>query len=213
MRVRVLVLLAALACTAPPGPGGTPGDPTGEALVPSGFGSLRQEEITLTLRSGDLLIKVTPLDEGVIRLTAPDTYQRLAALARSHREELARISVRRDPILFLVSFFSYAPNVIYEPEDLHLVSLGLRYRPAGILGVTPRWDAHRLEQEELEMAVYAFDADLDLGTDLLAEYEQASVGGWDAILNRLDAERARVRARAGGPGTDQTSRSNFWILR
>lgn len=52
-----------------------------EALVPAGFGTLKQDQFTVSLRSGPLLLKVTPLDESVIRLSAPDTYQKLHSLA------------------------------------------------------------------------------------------------------------------------------------
>lgn len=190
-----LLLMTVAGCATPPA-SGDPIQPDRE-MVPAGLGSLRQDDITLSLQREDLLIKVTPLDESVIRLTAPDTYQRLKALADSKRQQVGQLSVRSDPVLFLVSFFSYQPNVIYQPEDLQLVSLGLRYRPAAMVGVTPGWETQRLEQQELEMAVYAFDPDLDLGSDLQVEYEGEIAGGWDGILNRLEAERARVRARSG----------------
>ena len=49
-------------------------------LVPAGYGTLIQDHFTLTLESGPLRVKVTPLAESVIRLAAPDTYERLAGL-------------------------------------------------------------------------------------------------------------------------------------
>ena len=39
-------------------------------LVPAGYGTLAQDEFTLTLQSGPLQAKVTPLAESVIRLAA-----------------------------------------------------------------------------------------------------------------------------------------------
>jgi len=203
-RVLAGLLIGLASCATPPASQDGAAD-TDRALIPAGLGSLRQDEITLSLQREDLLIKVTPLDESIIRLTAPDTYQRLTALAESRRNEITRLSVRPDPTLFLVSFFSYQPNVIYQPEDLQLVSLGLRYRPAAVVGVTPGWDTHRLEQQELEMAVYAFDSDMDLASDLQVEYEGEIAGGWDGILNRLESERARVRARVRPGPVEETS--------
>jgi citrate lyase gamma subunit len=167
-----------------------------ELLVPPGYGTLRQEEITLSLQSGDLQIKVTPLDETIVRLTAPDTYQRLHSLARSRSTEIEAQSLRRDPRLFLVSFFSYAPNVTYQPEDLNLLNLGLRYRPSAIVPITPGWRIQRLDQQETQMAIYAFDPRIDLETDLEVEYREVIESGWDRILARVEAERARVRVRA-----------------
>lgn len=163
-------------------------------LVPPGYGTLAQAEFTLALESGALQIQVTPLAESVIRLAAPDTYQRLAGLAESARESL-RFGTREDRPLFLVSLFSRAPMVSYEPENLHLVNGGLRYRPSAIHAITPGWGGQRLRQEETQMAVYAFDPSIDLEISLSVEYEGAINTSWDRILNRLELERARVRAR------------------
>ena len=52
-------------------------------MVPPGYGTLLQDQISLRLQRGDLLIKVTPLEEWVIRLTAPDTYDRLRSLVET----------------------------------------------------------------------------------------------------------------------------------
>ena len=66
----------------------------------------------------------------MIRLTAPDTYQRLHALAESRRSRRPAGHGDR-PTLFLVSFFSYQPDVPFQPEDLQLQQQGqslLRWR-------------------------------------------------------------------------------------
>lgn len=184
--------------TAPsPAPGTPPAGQVGaDQLVPPGYGTLVQDQITLRIQEGDLLIKVTPLAEEVIRLTAPDTYARLHGLAESHGSRASR----GDPsqALFLVSFFSYAPVVRYEPEDLLLVNRGLRFRPRGIAPVTPSWGTQRLGQQETRMAIYAFDGPLELDRDLVVEYQSRRNEVWkDRMVPLLRAEEARVRARAG----------------
>ncbi len=112
----------------PPGaPMPSPGGLTQEAetlLVPPGFGTLLQDQISLQIQSGELLLKVTPLDEGIIRLTAPDTYERLRGLAEIHGPRATRTQLASQYSLFLVSLFSYEPDVTYEPEDLLLVNRG-----------------------------------------------------------------------------------------
>ena len=70
-------------------------------MPPSGYGSLLQSEVSLSLGSRDLEIMVTPLDESVIRVTAPDTEERLRGIAAANRSALPD-SAR----LFLVSFFN-----------------------------------------------------------------------------------------------------------
>jgi hypothetical protein len=195
-------LLGCGIATSPGAPGETPvaearGDTSGQ--VPPGYGTLIQDQITLRIQEEYLLIKVTPLEEWVIRLTAPDTYARLQGMARSHGERAARNAMTPTPSLFLVSLFSYQPDVTYEPEDLLLVNRGLRYRPLGIAPVTPSWGTQRLQQQETRMAVYAFDGGMDLETDLVVEYQGLRNETWrDGIVPLLKAEEAKVRARSGG---------------
>ena len=155
-----------------------------------------QAQFTLELVSGALQIQVTPLAESVIRLAAPDTYQRLTGLSASARESL-RSRAREDSPLFLVSMFSRDPTITYEPENVHIVNGGLRYRPSAIVGITPGWGGQRLRQEETQLAVYAFDPGIELEISVTVEYENARDTSWPTILNRLEAERARVRARIG----------------
>jgi len=181
-----------------PNPGPDPQE-SESLLVPSGYGTLLQDQISLRLQSGDLLIKITPLDEGIIRLTAPDTYRRLRGLAEIHGPRAARTALGSQATLFLVSLFSYQPDVTYEPEDLLLVNRGLRLRPQGIAPVTPSWGTQRLGQQETRMAVYAFDGGVEWEADLVAEYLHLRNDVWqDRVLPLLQAERAKVRARAGG---------------
>jgi hypothetical protein len=101
--------------------------------------------------------------------------------------------------LFLVSLFSYQPDITYEPEDLNLINRGLRMRPLGITAITPSWGTQRLGQQETRMAVYAFDGGMEWETDLVAEYQQLRNETWrDQIVPLLQAERTKVRARSGG---------------
>lgn len=171
-------------------------------LLPAGLGTLHQDQISLRLQSGDLIIKVTPLDEGIIRLTAPDTYERLRSLVGIYGERAAGANSASPSSLFLVSLFSYKPDVIYEPEDLLLVNRGLRLRPIGIAPITPSWGTQRLGQQETRMAIYAFEGGIDWEAELVAEYQQLRNELWrDQVLPLVQAERAKVRARGGGAGS------------
>ena len=195
--VVVAVLLSGCAAAVDPGRGGTlapPGDLG--TLVPSGYGTLFQDQFTLALEKDGLLVKVTPLDERVILLAAPDTYIRLHRLAESNRTALEADARASNVSLFLVSFFSRQPNLTYEPESLHIVNRGLRYRPLAVRAITPGWGGQRLGQEESQMAVYALDEAIDLEIDLAADYQGRENSGWATILSTLRAELARVRARS-----------------
>jgi hypothetical protein len=163
------------------------------AAVPPGYGTLRQEEVTVSLRAGPLLIKVTPLDESVIRLLAPDTYQRLRSLAEAQRAGAAQAAT--SPTQFLVSFFSYEPDVAFESEDVQLSHLGRLLRPVAILPVTTGFGSQRLQQQETQLAVYVFDHAIDHDQPITVRYGFEHSDAWSQIIPRLEIERARVRAR------------------
>lgn len=166
-------------------------------LVPPGYGTLRQDEFTLQLRDGDLLIKATPLAESVIRLAAPDTYERLHATAESRREQARDAVYSGEPELLLVSLFSYSPDVDYRAEDVQLVHQGRQLRPVEILPVTSGWGRGRLQQRETQNAVYVFDQPIDYGQPFVVRYGAHQSSDWSNVLPVLDRERARVRTRAG----------------
>ena len=166
--------------------------------LPVGLGTLRQNEVSVTLRRGELQIRVTPLNESVIRVTAPDTYERLSALGRGHQEIFAERTGAAVPFqLFLISLFSESTELVFEPEALTLVNRGLRYRPAGIRAVTPGWNSRLLAPRRALMAVYAFSHDLDLEQAVEVEYQEIRSRSWQDILPVIQRERSRVRARRG----------------
>jgi hypothetical protein len=189
-----LLLTALVGCSLP---AGAPGTVAPETLPPPGTGTLRQDEVSVPLRSGALQIKVTPLSESVTRTTAPDTYRRLSGLAGRFGPEAVRRSASDNPLLFLVSFYSESPDVPFVPEELQLISQGARFRPLVILPVTPGWGQRRVAQRGTEMAVYAFAAGVDLESSLVVAYGLVESSAWDAILPRVRAERARASARGG----------------
>ncbi len=190
----LLLLLAA--CVVVPDPNAAPpGD--GDLLPPPGYGTLRQDDVSVALNSNSLQIKVTPLAESVIRVTAPDTERRLRRLADARRAEAERAAGPASS-LFLVSFFSNDAGVAFAPEEVELLSRSVRVRPTAILSVTPGWGQHRLRQRETEMAVYVFRGTVDLESELAVVYGMEESQAWTSILPRIQAERARARARATG---------------
>lgn len=176
-------------------------------LPPPGHGTLSQRDVSITLRSGDLQLMVTPLAPSVLVATAPDTYRRLDGLAAPHRGR------PEAPSLFLVSFFSDRPEVRFVPEEVQLVSRGMRARPIEIQPITPGWGTGRVAQRDTESAIYMFDRSIDLESDLVLHYGLEQVSTWAVTLTRIQAERARARARATGGTPGQSSSSYFEILR
>lgn len=200
-----LVAFAAVAC-ASGGSGASAQEPApspqkaadATGLVPAGFGTLKQDAFTVSIRSGTLLVKVTPLAESVIRLAAPDTYTRLHALAESRRESAQKAALGGDPQLFLVSLFSYQPDVPFQPEDVQLVQQGRILRSAAILPMSSGWGKQRLDQQETQAAVYVFDGPIDYGQPFIVRNGLDQSDGWSDIIPVLDAERAKVQSRSSG---------------
>jgi hypothetical protein len=170
---------------------------TTDLMVPPRLGTLRQDDITIQLRNGPLLLKVTPLDEATIRLLAPDTYDRLHAIAESRRTELQNRMQRTAEEMFLVSFFSYEADIEFQPEGVELSHQGRLLQPIAILPVTSGWGRQRLNQQDQQVAVYAFGEPIDYRLRLVIRYGATDSDAWTTIIPKLDSERAKVRARAG----------------
>ncbi|TVP44723.1 MAG: hypothetical protein EA350_10860 [Gemmatimonadales bacterium] len=167
--------------------------------LPAGLGTLRQEEIAIRVRRGELEMFVVPLHEGVTRTAAPDTWERLSALALSHRRWFRERTGSDAPYrLFLVALYSEAEPLAFEADELTLVSGGLRLRHVMLRGLTPGWDQQRLQPGESQMAVYAFPPEVVLSGDLEVEYQEVRSRDWSRILPVVEAERRRVRTRVGG---------------
>jgi hypothetical protein len=178
--------------------------PRHDGNLPAGFGSLRLEDVSLDLVADRLRIRVTPLDERITRLTAPDTSERLAA---------ARARAGDQYTVFLVAVETEAPGgVDFDPLDLEISARGAVHRASAITALTAGWGAGRLDQRSPQQALYLFPESIDPTNEWVVRFGDVRNEGWAARLPRLDAERARVRARAGG-STQKSSRPNFLILR
>lgn len=166
----------------------------GQAMVPPGYGTLHQDQITVGLRSGGVLVKTTPLDESIIRLLAPDTYDRLRAL-RENRETDAARNMSQPPELFLVSFFSYQPDMTFQPEDLQIMHRARLLRPLSIVPLTTRWGQQRLDQQETQTAIYVYEGPFDFSQTLTFRYGLQESNEWREVVSRLDEERSRIWGR------------------
>ncbi len=160
--------------------------------APTGAGTLRQEQISVRMTVGDLRIELTPLAPWVLEAVAPDTRDRLTRVGETHGPGLASRAGDGTPALFLVTFSSMRPGVEFQPDDLHVVSRGLRERPAAIQAITPSWGSQRLEQQQSAAAVYAYPGSVDLSRDLTVWYQDREDSSWSTIVARIEAERGRI---------------------
>jgi hypothetical protein len=170
-------------------------------MAPVGYGSLTQDEITVLVQEGNLRIKVVPLAEWVIRLTAPDTYRRLNGYKISRSEDVlaaaARAGERGWPTVFFVTFFSQAVEESFEPQDLQIRNESFLHRPLEVIAVTPDFGRERLRQQETQIALYVFSPDIDFNLPVTVEYGGVASDRWNSIRRVLDSELARATSRAG----------------
>ena len=175
--------------------------PRSRPLPPAGFGTLSQDDITIPIdvSSNNLAIKVTPLTEWVIRMTAPDTYRRLngykVARGEQIRDRARRNGERGWPLVLFVSFYTRAVESTYEPYDLQIRAQNVVYRPFDIIAVTPDFNRERLRQQESQVALYLFEGDIDLDLPIEVEYDGRLSGRWSGIRSVLDRELTKVMSR------------------
>ena len=175
--------------------------PGAAGLPPAGYGTLRQEDVAVRLRTGTFLLRVLPLDERVTRLLAPDSYASLHKLQESLAGGIAEAAARagvHQPVLMFVTFFGLQDRARFVPEDITITSRGRLFRPVAILPITPRWSEQQLSQRETASAVYAYEDGIALFDPFAVSYGGVTSTEWERALPALDRERAAVLARAGG---------------
>jgi hypothetical protein len=182
-------------------------DSSTSTLVPPNLGTLRQDDISIVLQPEGVRVTAIPLDETVIRTLAPDSYRTLHAIVEGKRQQiLQRAQVRniRDPRMWYVRFYGLAPNARFVPTDITVTSGGRDYRPFDVVPITPGFGTQRLQPRETQAGLLLFDEGVDVSQPLVVtrgadrNREWSNVASTAAILNKLDAERASIRARAGG---------------
>jgi hypothetical protein len=175
-----------------------------EDVPPKGFGTLKLDDIALLFSTQDVRVRVLPLDERVIRLLAPDSYESLSGLKRLEQADVdtaAQAFGVTNPTLFLVSFYGLKERAPFTPEDLTVQSRGRFFRPFAFVPTSPRWGERQVDRRETVLAVALFEAGIALFDDqLVVSYGTVTTTAWAGIARVLDRERAAVLARASAAG-------------
>jgi hypothetical protein len=171
--------------------------------LPTGFGTLRRDDVAVRITTDQVDIQVLPLPEGIIRLLAPDTYRSLNDLIRTRRAAIDSLAAQvgvSHPTLVLVTFVGLVAQARFNPEDVNIASGGQLYRPVGIVPVSPGWGSQQLEARQQASAIYLFDEGITFREDMTVSYQNRSSNAWSRSVRILDQERARVRARPAAAG-------------
>ena len=177
-------------------------DTTGAGLIPGGLGTLRQDDIALKLQLPDVLVKLTPLDEGVIRTLSADSYRALRDLAESRRAMIARLATQHGLLrgsLWYVSYYGLAPDARFSPLELTVTSAGRDYRPVEVIPLSSGFGEQRLQPRETQSALYLFEDALNVNQPLVASLGSERNTSWEAILRTIERERSLIWSRAQQP--------------
>ncbi len=197
-----LLLVTAVAACAPAHQAAAQGSaPSAQdpALPPAGFGSLRQDQVGVNLSTGNLRIRVIPLEEEVIRLLSPDSYRSLHEMRESRASEIraaARAAGRDSVKAFMVTFFGLQPQTRFNADDLLISSQGSTYRPIGHIAITPRFNEYLVDAREQAAAIYLYEPGVTLTRPMTVQYATTASEAWAQTLTLLNAERTRVLSRA-----------------
>ena len=134
-------------------------------LVPPGYGTLKQDDVSLRLQSSSLQVRAMPLDESIIRLLSPDSYRAMSELKRSKQDAIAAVARRnavRELSLWYVSFFAVEQGETrFSPREFIIRNVGRDFRPLDVIPLTPGFGEQRLRQNGRQDALYVFDGQLD----------------------------------------------------
>jgi hypothetical protein len=211
-RAAVVSLALAAACGAPPAastssrPQATvgaerPALDSSSAIIPAGFGTLKQSDLEIVLEPEGVHVAAIPLDESVIRTLAPDSYRRLRASLDSKRTAVVqRASMRgvRDPRVWYVRFYGRTPDAHFAATDVTVTSGGRDFRPFDVVPISSGFGEQRLQPRDTQTGLLLFEEGVDVSQPMIVAMGSERNVDWDtnSILKKLDAERAAIRARA-----------------
>ena len=170
-------------------------------LLPANFGSLRREDLSVTVQLQGLTVRATPLDESVIRALAPDSYTSLHVMRVSRDAEVNRVRARlglSSVQVWHVQFFNVQQgDARFDPRGVQIRSAGRDFRPLDIVPLVPGFEDGRLAQGRSVDALFLFDPSVSLTQPLVVTMLGQSSAAWgDALLQVLERERAAIWSRA-----------------
>ena len=174
-------------------------DTNGGGLVSAGFGTLRQDDIAIKLQLADVLVKLTPLEESVIRTLSPDSYRALRELVESRRPAITRLASQHGMLrgsVWYVSFYGLAPEARFSPLELTVRSAGRDFRPVEVIPLSSGFGSQRLQPRETQSALYLFEDALDVNQPLTASFGGQQSSSWSTTLRMIERERVLIRSRS-----------------
>ena len=172
-----------------------------DQMIPAGFGTLRQDQIAIRVQTLGLTVSAIPLEEGVIRTLAPDSYRTLHAIRESKKAALEALRARNGLAsvqAWYVTYFNVQQgDARFDAFDFLVHSVGQDFRPLDALPITPGFGDGRVAQRGQASAIYAFDPQIDLNQPLTVTSLGQQTTAWgDTMLPLIERERSMVWSRS-----------------
>ncbi len=150
------------------------------AQAEEGTGKLKTEDISITLEGEGLWIRITPLDESILRYTTVDTKRTYTKILEAHPEITGDMNQKE----FLVLFQGRTePETYFEPTEFELLQQGNRYKPERIIPHSQTFDKRVLKfYGTPEMAIYLFSEKIDLEFPITFTYKSIESGNWENVI-------------------------------
>lgn len=169
-------------------------------MVPAGYGSLKRADVAISVQLEGLTVSATPLDEGIIRLLAPDGYQALHALRESRATQIEatrrRLGLAAVQAWHVQFFNVQRGDARYDPRGMQMRSAGRDFRLLDVIPLVPGFESGLLAQGRRVDAIILFDAAVALNQPLVVTLAGVSNAGWGDVMPRLERERAAIWSRA-----------------
>lgn len=180
----------------------------GGELPPMGYGSLKQDNVSLRMVSTDVEVRFLPLDERLTRLLAPDAYQSLHGLLQARRAEIdsiGRYSGLTTPGIVMVSFFGLRNGAPFDPQNVTLSYRGQLYRPGAVLAQTGNFTSRQLDVRQSAVGLLFYEQPVPVYERFDVQYNSSTATWSDEILRRIERERSRVQSKAQGGRPDSAA--------
>jgi len=168
--------------------------------LPAGFGTLRQDDISVRVQFNALQVRALPLDETVLRTLSPDSYRALRELRESKRtlidDVLKRTGLPGASLWYVQFFNAEQGEARFSPLEVVINSAGQDFRALEVFALTSGFGEQRLLQREVQAGLYVFDPSVDVNQPLTITFETRRSDAWGTLLKRVDRERTLIRSRA-----------------
>ncbi|MFQ6105296.1 MAG: hypothetical protein ACE5OP_13560 [Candidatus Glassbacteria bacterium] len=154
-----------------------------------GTGILETDDISIVLEGEGVWIRITPIDDSILKYCTDDTRKMYTSILKSHTEIPEDLKGR----MFLVLFQGRKePETYFEPTELEILHQGNRFRPVKIVPHTSTFDKRVLKfYGTSEMAIYIFPPEIDLEFPITFRYRSLENTEWEQILVRVKDAKAK----------------------